>query len=202
MRWILLVPVALALAAAAVSTRVGQGPPHNVMLWLPAVVSAVPLLAPGNVLACTVVTVWLLLFAVVGGFTVGMFYLPSGVAMCIAALLIAQRRPASLSATETTGLARLSFRIAFGLTVLTSLLWLLVMLHGGGFRRLAYAYLLLPVLCASPPLWWRNPESTGGAAALLAGCAFFPLTASIGMWYAPAFAIMAYAAAKSGRLRP
>jgi hypothetical protein len=101
-----------------------------------------------------------------------------------------------------TGAARLSVWISFGLTAATSVVWVLYMLHRGVFKWPAYAFVPAPVLAAGLPLWWREPESEGAAAALLAACAFFPITIEIGAWYSPAVLPMIYAAIAADRRHP
>ncbi len=201
MRWIQAISVILAILAAGVSVAVGNAPAQNLLLWLPAVMAAVPLVVPTNVWACLVATVWLLVFALLGGFAVGRFYVPAALIMLVATLCAAVVAPTHRPRrTELGGAVRLSVVISFGLAVATSVVWVLYMLHTGGYRWPAYTFVLAPILAASLPLWWRKPESMGTAAELLTGIAFFPITIEVGAWYSPAVVPMVYAAIASARV--
>jgi len=188
MRWILAVPVILAIAAGGFAMSVAHAPPGNLLLWLPSVMAALPLVVPTSVGARVVAALWLLVFAVLGGFGVGVFYVPAALVMFIAALR------AGPGGMELTSAARRWVRIPFGMTVAISAVWVFYMLHARAYPWPAYLLLLVPILAASPPLLWRKSEAMGTASALLAAFALFPITIEIGAWYIPAIIPMIYAA--------
>lgn len=191
----------LASGAAAVTAAQGHQPPFNIIPWLPIVVSAIPLLVPSNLWACLVVTVWLVLFAMLGALSVGMFYAPSAVVMLIATLLAAARRspaetrePWKTSDARKGGAVKRSVWAAFALTLVISMMWLVrFALHTPKIHWPAYPLLLVLVASASLPLWCPSADSPGAATALLAAFAFFPITIAIGAWYTPALVLMACA---------
>ena len=169
------------------------------MLWLPSLFTVLPLLVPVSFWVCLVAAVWLLVFVLPAGFSVGMFYFPAALAMLFATL----SKPVSpgQGALELRGAVAFSAGISLGLAVVTTAGLVVYMRHTGGYYWYAYAFVLVPVLAATPPLWWRKPESLGAAAALVAACAFFPITIEIGGWHGPAVLPMMYAAIVENRRR-
>jgi hypothetical protein len=194
MVWLHWASLILAIAAAAVSAATVPAPQPSPLLLLPAAMAAIQLLVPANFWACLVAALWLLAFAALGVFSVGMFYLPAALAMLIAALRAAALAPAGRPVNRRlTGAVPLSVWISFGLALATSTAWLLHMFSKQVYRWPAYPFLAAPIFAAGLPLWWRRAESVGAAATLLAACAWFPITIEFGAWYTPALVPMIYA---------
>jgi hypothetical protein len=84
--------------------------------------------------------------------------------------------------------------MSFGTAVALTTALLLYMLDRRSFRWPAYAFVIVPPLAASLPLFWKKPVSPAIAATLMAACTLFPITLEVGAWYGLALVPMIYAA--------
>jgi hypothetical protein len=194
MRWSLLTSFILAVSAAIVSAIVAeQTTVLNMMLWLPALMTSTQLVMTPNIWTVWISAIWMLTFAAVGGFSVGLFYVPAAFAMVGAAMIESRT---SVVTRNQHGRSSYGAWMSFGIaTVLTTVL-LLYMLHTRSFRWSAYAFVIAPPLAASLPLWWKKPGSSAISATLIAACTLFPITIEVGVWYSLALVPMIYVAHK------